>query len=396
MQTNDISEISNGQTFIFKSKHKIIFSLLILIGLASLVLAILNQSSEVLWSKILLNNTLFFSIALGAVLFVAAHIISKAAWFLSVRRIAEAAGMFLPVAAILMLVLLINIGDILPWIGKAETDPIVEAKSPYLNVPFLIIRQVIILSVWVWLMVKIRSLSLKNDHQINERFIQHSRIHSAIFLVFTFLMIAIFSWDWMMSLEPHWFSTLYGWYVLSGALLKGVVIVILIGGLLRSMGYLKYVNEEHLHDLGKYLFGFSIFWMYLWYSQFMLIWYGNLPEETVYYFNRINHFEFLFILNVILNFGLPFILMLDRTMRRHWVPLVLTAFIVLAGQWVDHYLLVVPGMVGESIAVGFTDIGISLGYLGVFMWVVFRSLSKANLLPVNHPNLKEGFHYENI
>ena len=178
--------------------------------------------------------------------------------------------------------------------------------------------------------------------------------------------------------------------------MKGVAIVIVLGGLLRSMGYLDFINEEHLHDLGKYLFGFSVFWMYLWYSQFMLIWYGNLPEETVYYFKRIHQYQFPFILNLILNFGLPFILLLDRGMRRRWVPLFVTALIVLAGQWVDHYLLVVPGIAGEAGTIHLTDVGISLGYLGMFMWVAFYSLSKANLLPVNHPNLKEGFQYENI
>jgi hypothetical protein len=295
-----------------------------------------------------------------------------------------------------MVALLLFADNILPWIGKGHADPILEVKKPYLNLPFLIIRQVVILSVWVWLMIIIRRLSLKNDQQTDEHFIKRSRITSALFLVFTFLMIAVFSWDWMMSLEPHWFSTLYGWYILSGALLKGVAIIILVGGLLRSMGYLSYVNAEHLHDLGKYLFGFSVFWMYLWYSQFMLIWYGNIPEETIYYYNRMNQFEFLFILNVVLNFGLPFILLLDRGMRRRWVPLFLTALIILIGQWVDHYLLVVPGIVEKSVSVGIGEIGITIGYLGVFLWVVFYALSRANLLPVNHPNLKEGFHYENI
>jgi hypothetical protein len=209
-------------------------------------------------------------------------------------------------------------------------------------------------------------------------------------------MIAVFSWDWMMSLEPHWYSTIYGWYVLSGALLKGVAIVILIGGLLRSMGYLHFINKEHLHDMGKYLFGFSVFWMYLWYSQYMLIWYGNLPEETVYYFERIQHFKFLFVGNVILNFGLPFVLLLDRGMRRRWIALVVTAMIVLVGQWVDHYLLIAPGITGEASNISLADIGISIGYLGMFLWVVFYALSKANLLPVNHPNLMKGFQYENI
>lgn len=390
------SEIINGQQFRFKRRHKFLFAILILIGLASLGIAKAGYASGQLGSALLVNNTLFLTMSLGAILFVTSHIISRAVWYLSVRRIAEAAGMFLPIAAVLMMVLLIGKEEILPWAGEEHADPVLEAKSPYLNIPFLIIRQVIIFSVWIWLFLKIRRLSLRNDHQILGHFYRKSSTVSAVFLVFTFFMIAIFSWDWMMSLEPHWYSTVYGWYVLSGALLKGVAIVILIGGLLKSMGYLDFINKEHLHDMGKYLFGFSVFWMYLWYSQFMLIWYGNLPEETVYYFERIQHFKFLFIGNVILNFGLPFILLLDRGMRRRWLTLAITALIVLVGQWVDHYLLIAPGIMGKGSHISLADIGISIGYLGMFLWVVFYSLSKANLLPVNHPNLKEGFQYENI
>jgi Ni/Fe-hydrogenase subunit HybB-like protein len=393
MQTNDMIK---GQSFKFTTRHKIIFALLILIGLGSLIWTLMNRSSGQLMSSLLLNNTLFLTIALGAVIFLAAHTISKANWYLSLSRVAEASGMFLPIAAILMLILFLWAEQILPWTGEEHTDPVLEAKRPYLNLPFFIIRQVVILGIWVWLTIRLRKLSINADQQITDSFIRKSRITSALFLVFTFIVVAVFSWDWMMSLEPHWYSTLYGWYVLSGALLKGVAIVILVGGMLKSMGYLDFINKEHLHDFGKYLFGFSVFWMYLWYSQFMLIWYGNLPEETIYYFKRIQHYEILFILNVILNFALPFILLLDRSMRRRWFPLVLTAFIVLIGQWVDHYLLVFPGITGEEGALGIADIGISLGYIGLFLWIVFYYLSKANLIPVNHPNLKEGFHYENI
>jgi hypothetical protein len=393
MQTD---RTGNGQSFSFLTRHKVIFALMILIGLASLIWTVMSQPSEKLWGSLMLNNTLYLTIALGAVLFIAAHIISKASWYLSVRRIAEAAGMFLPVAAILMLLLLLWADQILPWAGTGHADPVIEAKSPYLNIPFLMIRQVIIMVIWVWLTLRLRRLSLKGDQGFSDRLIRNSRITSALFLVFTFLFIAVFSWDWMMSLEPHWYSTLYGWYILSGALLKGIAVVILIGGILKSMGYLDYINAEHLHDLGKYLFGFSVFWMYLWYSQFMLIWYGNLPEETVYYFNRIQQYEGLFILNVILNFGIPFILLLDRGMRRRWIPLFAAALIVMAGQWIDHYLLVIPGIVGGEGHIELANIGITIGFAGLFLWIVFYSLSRANLLPANHPNLKEGFHYENI
>ena len=393
MQTD---RTGNGQYFRFLTRHKVIFALMIIIGLASLTWTVMSQPTEKLWGSLMLNNTLFLTIALVAVLFIAAHIISKAAWYLSVRRIAEAAGMFLPVAAILMLLLLLWADQILPWADTRHADPVIEAKSPYLNIPFLIIRQVIILAIWVGLMLRLRRLSLNSDQQFTDRIVRKIRVTSALFLVFTFLFIAVFSWDWMMSLEPHWYSTLYGWYILSGALLKGIAVVILIGGILKSMGYLAYINAEHLHDLGKYLFGFSVFWMYLWYSQFMLIWYGNLPEETIYYFNRIQQYEGLFMLNVVLNFGLPFILLLDRSMRRRWTPLFAAALIVMAGQWIDHYLLVVPGIAGGAGRVGLANIGITIGFAGLFLWIVFYALSKANLLPENHPNLKEGFHYENI
>lgn len=393
MQTNNIS---TGQTFRFLTRHKVIFAVMILIGLGSLVWTLISQPSANLWGSLMLNNTLFLTLALGAVVFVAVHIISKAAWFLSVKRIAEAAGMFLPIAALFMLILLLWADQILPWADSQHADPILEAKRPYLNIPFLIVRQVVILTLWVWLVLRLRRLSLNNDQQFSDLMIRKSRITSTLFLVFTFLFIAVFSWDWMMSLEPHWYSTLYGWYILAGALLKGVAIVILIGGIVKSMGYLDYINAEHLHDLGKYLFGFSVFWMYLWYSQFMLIWYGNLPEETIYYFNRIQQYEWLFIMNLILNFGLPFILLIDRGMRRRWIPLVATALIVLAGQWIDHYLLVIPGIAGGESHIGLANIGITIGFAGLFLWVVFFSLSRANLLPANHPHLKEGFHYENI
>ena len=388
--------LNDGQHFRFTKGSKILFGLLILIGLASLVTTIAGQSSQQVWSSLLLNNTLFLSMSLGAVLFVTAHIMGRAVWYLSVRRIAEAAGMFLPVAAILMLILLAGTNHILPWTGEAHADPVLEAKSPYLNLPFFIIRQVIILTVWTWIVLRLRKLSLDHDQNIDSRFFRKSSITSGIFLVFTFIMISVFSWDWLMSLEPHWYSTIYGWYVLVGSFLKGVAIIILIGAALRSMGYLDFINEEHLHDLGKYLFAFSVSWMYLWYSQYMLIWYGNLPEETIYYFRRINDHQFIFILNVILNFGLPFVLLLDRGMRRRWITLSFTAIIVMAGQWVDHYLMISPAIIAEESRVGLLDIGITLGYLGMFLWVVFYSLSKANLLPVNHPNLKEGFHYENV
>jgi hypothetical protein len=196
-----------------------------------------------------------------------------------------------------------------------------------------------------------------------------------------------------MSLEPHWFSTLFGWYVFSGLLVSGTAIIILIVLLVKQTGNMKEVNNEHLHDLGKYLFGFSVFWAYLWFSQYMLIWYGNIPEETTYFITRLEHFNTLFFINLIVNFAMPFLALMTRNSKRSPQILTVVALAVFIGHWIDFYIMVMPGTMGEKASIGLVEIGMTLGFVGLFFLVVLRALAKAGLLPVNHPYLKESFDY---
>jgi hypothetical protein len=195
-----------------------------------------------------------------------------------------------------------------------------------------------------------------------------------------------------MSIDAHWFSTLYGWYIFSGLFVSGTAVIILITLVLRRAGFLPHVNMEHLHDLGKYLFAFSIFWMYLWFSQYLLIWYGNLPEETVYYVERLSEFRVLFYTNLVINFLLPFLLLMARNSKRTTWILGFVAVTVFVGHWIDFYLLVMPG-VGEIAIIGLTEIGMTLLFSGIFLAVVFRALSKASLVPKKHPYYEESITY---
>lgn len=383
-------------TFRFSRNHKIIFTLFILTGIAALIYGIIYYSPEKIWSTILLNNINLLTIALGGVFFISVHIMSQAGWHTTIQRIPEAIGSVVPVAAILMLITLFGITHIFHWIHEIHTDPVIQAKKAFLNVPFFIARLIIYLAIWLGFSHILRKLSVKNDSDNSLKYFNKSRVIASLFIVFFAISIVIFSWDWLMSVEAHWYSTLFGWYVLAGIIVKCFAVILLIIAILKSLGYLDFVNKEHLHDLAKYLFSFSIFWMYLWFSQYMLIWYSNIPEETIYFIKRIEDYKILFFGNLVLNFGVPFLILLFRYSRRNIWILAFVSLIIIIGQWIDQYLMIFPGTQKHAEPVGLFEIGISIGYLGILLWVVFHALSKVRLLPKNHPFLNESFNYENL
>ncbi len=292
--------------------------------------------------------------------------------------------------------MIFGINHVYHWTHEIHHDPVISGKEAYLNIPFFVIRLVIYLSVWTLLTLKLRKLSKNSDIDDGLKFYNKSRTYAALFLVFFAISIVIFAWDWLMSIEAHWFSTLFGWYVMAGVIVKSFALIIIVLAILRSLGYFEFITTDNIHDLARYLFSFGIFWMYLWFSQFMLIWYANLPEETFYFVKRVENYKFLFLLNVVLNFAIPFLVLIVRKFRRILWIVTSMAVIVFMGQWVDQYLMIFPGSMKEVQSIGFFDIGLTIGFFGLFLWVVLKSLTKANLLPENHPYLNESFHYKNI
>jgi hypothetical protein len=200
-----------------------------------------------------------------------------------------------------------------------------------------------------------------------------------------------------MSLEAHWFSTMFGWYNFASMWVSSLAIIAIILILLRKSGYMSWVNNSHLHNLGQLIFGFSIFWTYVWFSQFLLIYYANMSEETVYFYKRFNSYEFWFYLNLVLNFLAPVLLLMDRDNKRAENVLLFVSIVVVIGHWVDYYQMIMPGVFefGTKSGSGFgiLEIGIALGFVGLFCYTVLNALSKKPLAAKNHPFLQESLNH---
>ena len=203
------------------------------------------------------------------------------------------------------------------------------------------------------------------------------------------------SWDWIMSVDPHWFSTLFGWYVFASMIVSGITVIALLAIFLKAKGYLEFVNDSHLHDLAKYMFGFSIFWTYLWFSQFMLIWYANIPEEVTYFVTRIEDYNLPFFGMLIMNFIFPILLLMNSDFKRVPWFIVITGIVLLFGHYIDIFNMIMPATVGDRWFIGIPEIGSILLFAGLFLFIVFTALTKAPLLAKGNPFIKESenFHY---
>ena len=218
---------------------------------------------------------------------------------------------------------------------------------------------------------------------------------SAIFLVIFAVSSSVSAWDWVMSIDTHWFSTMFGWYIFASWWVTGLAVITLIVAYLKDAGYLKMVTANHLHDLGKFIFAFSIFWTYIWFSQFLLIYYANIPEETVYFIARLKNppYSWIFYANLFLNFVFPFLLLMTRDAKRHLSMLKVVCPIVIVGHWFDFYNMVTPGVMKHEGGLGFLEIGLALVFTAAFLYVVLNALSKLQLVAKHHPFMEESLNH---
>jgi len=350
-----------------------------------------------------INNVYFVGLAVIGVFFVALQYASQAGWSAPLKRIPEAFGYWLPIGGALMVVVFFIGGhDIFHWTHeylldpKSEHfDPILKGKEAYLNTPFFVARMVAYIALWFGLFWQLRKISLMEDEMGGDHHWFKMRKYSAIFLVIFAVTSSTSAWDWVMSVDPHWFSTLFGWYVFSSWWVSGLALITLITVYLKEAGYLKVVNENHLHDLGKFVFGFSVFWAYLWFSQYLLYYYANIPEEIIYFIDRLknDHYSPYFFLNLFINFFFPFLVLMTRDSKRHNMTIKIACVAIIIGHWLDFFLMITPGTLKENGGLGFMEIGISLLYLSGFLFVVLSKLSKAGLIAKNHPMMKESLHH---
>ena len=340
----------------------------------------------------------FMMIALGVLAFYAIQYASQAGWSPVLYRVMEAITYYLlPGALIVLLIAIIGDKHIFIWMDPEVVahDELIQGKSSWLNKPWFIIRALIFIGGWSLYRYFSRKFSLAQDNDTGNKYFKLNFRISAAFLVFFIYTESMMSWDWIMSVDPHWFSTLFGWYLLASMLVSGITVIALITIYLKSKGHLDEVNDSHLHDLAKFMFGFSVFWTYLWFSQFMLIWYANIPEEVTYYITRIEDYTIPFFGMIIMNFIFPFLVLINSDYKRIPWFIVMAGIVILVGHYVDVFNMIMPATVVDRWYFGLPEISALALFSGLFLLIVFYSLSKAPLIAKGNPYIKESenFHY---
>lgn len=368
---------------------------------------VLHQLQNKPWAALYVACIFFLLVTLGVLAFYAIQQVAQSGWSPVLFRVMQGITAYLPVGSVIFFIILVICGlhifdsnHLFVWLSEGITDPtkpnfdkLIANKSGYLNFPFWIIRAAIFLIGWNLYRYFSRKNCLAQDEATDDSFYKKNFKMSAGFLVFFIVTESIMSWDWIMSIDPHWFSTLFGWYVFASFIVSAVTTICLVTLYLKSKGYLEHVNTSHIHDLAKFMFGFSVFWTYLWFSQFMLIWYADIPEEITYFVTRIQLYNLPFFGAVVMNFVFPLLILINTDFKRiSWV-LVMAGTVILLGHYIDFFNMIMPGTVGDQWFIGVSEIASVLFFLGLFIYVVFTALTKAPLLPKRNPFIEESKHF---
>ena len=360
---------------------------------------VLHQLQNKPWAALYVACIFFLLTAMGVLAFYAIQQVSQSGWSPVLFRVMQGITAYLPYGAAIFFIILILCGlhfnHLFIWLDPEVVahDKLIANKAGYLNFPFWIIRAAIFLLGWCLYSYYSRKNCLAQDEANDNVFYKKNFKLSAGFLVFFIVTESIMSWDWIMSIDPHWFSTLFGWYVFASFFVSGITMIAMVTVYLKSRGFLEFVNTSHIHDLAKFMFGISIFWTYLWFSQFMLIWYANIPEEVTYFITRIQMYNLPFFGAVVMNFVFPLLILMNTDFKRiSWV-IVMCGIVILAGHYLDFFNMIMPGTVGDQWFIGVSEISSVLFFLGLFIFTVFTALSKAPLLAKRNPYIEESKHF---
>jgi hypothetical protein len=376
----------------FHAPRKVVFLLqgLALLGGLSLAAGLI-LSPERAWANVLLLSNYLVGLSLGGLVLVGLHYVTNARWSVPLRRLSEALAIALPVGALGLVLVVVFHSSLYSWtLASASTEENAPPfRSFWLNRPLFLFRTVAYLAVWLTFAVAIVRTSRRQDQKADPDLTRRNTRLSAGFLVAFGLTYWLASSDWIMSLEPDWSSTIFGVYAFAGLLLSALAGVALLAVWLKRHGTLSsFLTEDHLHDLGTLLFAFSSFWMYTWFCQYLVVWYTNHPDETQYFLRRRQGaWPALVLLDLALNWGVPFLILLFRAAKRSGRILATVAIVILAGRWVDLFVMIIPSQ-GDALAIpGVVEAGLGLGAAGVFGLAVVRALAQAPLVPTNDPIL---------
>lgn len=381
------------------------------IGVLSVIIGFLlygtGEHTDRFWAALLQNSVYFLLVVNASMFFMCATTLAWGSWQLTFSRVTQAISTaVIPIAVITLIILicLVTVPDIhiYHWLHP-HGDKILEGKSGFLNKGFFIIWTLLTLVGWIVLGAKMRKLSRELDSnppsstESARQYLFKNTVWAAVFIVwFALTVMSTVPWLWLMSIDAHWYSTMYSWYTFASTFVAGMALMVLFVVYLKNQGYLEYTNEEHMHDLGKFMFAFSIFWTYLWFSQYMLIWYANIPEETVYFRSRIttDHesgaYTGVFWFSFVINFLAPFLILMRRGSKRNYTTIAMMAIVILVGHWFDFYQMVFASVEKEHVPLNLFDFGVAAGFVGLIMFSVGKALAKTPLIAKNHPLMKES------
>jgi hypothetical protein len=369
-----------------------------------------NTNSTRFWAVLLQNSVYWLLVVNAAMFFICVTTMAMGGWQVALRRVPEAISSVVPILGIITFAILMAIvwggrTDIYHWLDKeaVANDHILNGKKGFLNPVLYTVWSAVTILLWWLLGKKMRSLSLRTDktgpmdYETGKKWIFKNTVWASLFTVFFALTVAsTVPWLWIMSIDPHWYSTMFSWYTFASTFVAGMSLIAIFVIFLKNRGQLEYVTEEHLHDLGKFMFAFSIFWTYLWFSQYMLIWYSNQPEETKYFIERIGTaeksgpYKGIFFFNLIVNFLCPILILMKKGTKRSWTMITFVAVLIIFGHWIDFYQMVMPGTMRDHAEMMPFEFGVAALFIGLIMWGVGRYFTKHSLLAKNHPFLKES------
>jgi hypothetical protein len=358
------------------------------------------------WGTLLYNSIFFLLICNASMFFICVTTLAHGGWQVAFRRVPEAISAVVPVLGLIVIFILFYVvfglnhdghNAIYHWMHP-KGDQILEKKSGFLNPTFFVIWTLLSIGLWSYLGMRMRKLSRESDErpmgvEEGSKWIWKNTVTASMFTVWFGLTVGSTTpWLWLMSIDAHWYSTMYSWYTFASSFVAGMSLIALFVIYLKNRGYLEYTTDEHLHDIGKFMFAFSIFWTYLWFSQYMLIWYSNQPEETTYFQPRTKEgvWKGIFYMNLVINFVCPLLILMTKNSKRNYTIMAFMSVLIIFGHWMDFNQMVMASVSRDHVTFGWLDIGIAALFVGLIIFLVGRALAKAPLLAKNHPFLKES------
>ncbi|RYF45305.1 MAG: quinol:cytochrome C oxidoreductase, partial [Chitinophagaceae bacterium] len=380
--------MANNEMFTVPNRYKTWSLALIGVGVLSVIVGFFmyGSSDDIhhktrFWATLLHNSVYFLLITNASMFFICATTLAWGGWQMAFRRIPEAISAAVPVIGVIALAIILSIAfgghhmtHIYHWTDTeaVANDHILSGKSGFLNLKFFTAWTVLTIGFWSILGYKMRLLSRKLDSnplatpEEAKKYIWNNTVWAAVFIVwFSLTAMSVTPWFWLMSIDAHWYSTMYSWYSFASTFVAGMSLIALYIVYLKNKGYMEWVNQEHLHDVGKFMFAFSVFWTYLWFSQYMLIWYANIPEETIYFKSRVKGgtYSFIFFLTLIINFLAPLLILMRRGAKRSYTVIVFMACLIIFGHWLDFYQMIFASVLKEHVELNLYDFGVAAGFI---------------------------------